>query len=539
MGVYRRLLFKDYINRANGAGAPQNWTAVDGTWDVLGRRTRLTATPTGRLRNTTARTQNTRLLYNWSVKSSANGLYGLHIFASATTGAGLGNSYLFDVDTTGGANNARLVRYNADVPTTLSTATVTQANNTEYYFLWDYNPSTGVHTIYGPTDMTTVGHPHQPDMATILTYTDASQLSTGDYYAFRATAVTPEFGRFRARYPDLEVTKFEVDHGLDRPSVCVLGIPRITTGAQTDVSMNDEIEGVLSDGTTETLDFDGRVERIEQRQGRGIDTDITHVFCRSYSSSLLQEEGAQPSTNQLLSAHMTDIVNRAIDTVHLSTNNISATVGNTTRDTSGKYVLDQLKDWMLEASYYMFQDGEKQLLITGTWGASGLTIDEADGRIVFIEQVEDTVDLVNRSITYFAGAVRQMDENATSQGSYGLRTKIIADPTIPSAGDATALNNYWLNNTNVSNATPRVLDIWCADYHELQPGQTLTLTIASLGISAVTYSCIAKSYSSDEPLLKFRLVQGNGVNRQMWNTVQKTTQIGGLAQGVLAYERTA
>ena len=121
---------------------------------------------------------------------------------------------------------------------------------------------------------------------------------------------------------------------------------------------------------------------------------------------------------------------------------------------------------------------------------------------------------------------------------HGLRGRVVVDPTIGTVAEATARANYWLNQYA---AKTKVLDLWCADYAELQPGQTLTLTINSLGISAATYSCIEKEHGTEGPypgLFRFRLVAGNGVERWDVNPEDRARMTSHRAQSTLAYERT-
>ncbi|MBU1449117.1 hypothetical protein KKF45_04725 [Patescibacteria group bacterium] len=506
----RRVLFKDYVYEdvGNANGQPYRWgkNINSANWVVavpsitgggnniiynLGIVGQIVApAERGTLRGTI--TQNLRLYYDYTIRyvgiAGVAGTTDFIFFASASTGEYLGNSYVYRCTPA----NSTLYESTGNVLTTLSDVANAHANDTNYAVEIDYNPFTGLFTI-------------KENGVTKISYTDTTPITSGNYIGFNATSVAEEtyLGLIRIRRPPEEtLMSSKVFHRLTK------GVSSFTfrvskpddVGTAVEWKQNDGVEIFLRDGTTDVLDFYGRVESVDDRGDTGA-VEISGTDWRS--------EGLNAEDNYSGTALISNIIKTLIRNKLrvLGDSGVKATIETpVARTLQSKYVYDAIVDLAQEAGYAIWQTPKGELAITDVFPASGVAMTGEE--IYSYHQDEDTVDMVTGVKVAYAGggSYTLEDQTAASYASYGRHEKVIVDKTIPDSTQAAARANYFINRYR---ALRKIVDVWCTDFHELYVGQTGTITLGQLGFSASEFVCTEKEYDfPDMPGFRFRLSIG-------------------------------
>lgn len=525
----RIVPFKDGFFEPDGT-TPDRWASNYGTYANFNigtvssvKKLRHTGTDggvvapadNGTLRGTIGQTQ--RLYFDYTINLGAPGGTCYFIFfASTNTGTYLGDSYAYYIT----ATDSYLYESTANVLTELAHTVQAHTPGVDYEIIIDYDPSTGVFTI-------------TENGATIVSYTDPSPLTGGSYIGINALN-------------DVDISAVRVRRPWEEDLVSLSVIQRLTKaistfnmkiqtadigegGTSAEWQNGDGIEIILHDGTTENLDFYGRVERITDSGDQG----NIEIQGSDWRSEGIVTENTYSSGANLISDIIRNIVVNKLQV--LRDGGIKATSETpVARTLQGKYAYNAIIELAQEAGYSVWQTPEGELKITDTYPASGITIigDEIAG----YKMIEESRDVVTSVKVGYAGggSYTYEDDTLAAFKKCGRHEKIIIDKSIPDATQAAARGNYWINRYG---AVVKVIDVWCTDFHELKIGETGTVTIGQLGITAQNFLCLEKEYDVPNGLgIRFRLqvTTGTPIERHHLNLGDKLGKVSTEMQQSLA-----
>ena len=477
----RRVLFRDWVKEADGSN-PSRWHQISGTWAaqsntiqvVTGAASRVAVGPAeqGAVCGTVA--QAGEMYFDVTMNLVTTGVSSIMyfiIFASASSGAYLGNSYLLAIDSA----KAYLYRSDSDALTELDNAVSAHADGTPYKYVIHYTPATGAWSV-------------TEDGTEILTATDHIY-ETGSYLGLRAEQVTARYSLVRARCPDVSaVSRITHDNAMTKE----VGEVRVYYGnensSSTDFLVGDGLEIVFGPEATEVVDFWGKIEKL-----RNCLEDVDELTAYDWRVELfkaeLQFSGSTSKIAQIMTGAMAAKC-RILTTGGVKDTSDAAAL----RDISGEPMMAGFKRLLSETGYYMSYDGTKELVISDTFGASGVTLVAAD--IAKAERVDDLVDNVNTAAIYFNGGVSSVGGSGADYQTYGRSEKILVDPQCPNATQAGARGTYL---TTRYAGSVQTYDIWCLN-GGIQPGETGTITMPYYGITAATFLCLEKHYDIPDGL---------------------------------------
>jgi hypothetical protein len=474
----RRVLFRDWVKEADGTN-PSRWVQNSGTWTVQSNTiqfnslvgTGVAVAPAEQTVLCATVAQDGEMYYDITMNpvdydtGDFEPVMAFVMFASASSGAYLGNSYVLAIE----SDTVYLYRSDANVLTLLDSQAATFSKNVPHDFVVHYTPSTGDWTV----DL---------DDVLVLEATDDTY-TTGDYLGLRAEYVQGRFSLIRARCPDMEtVSRITVSSGMTKS----VGEAHVYYGQEGDSAtsfvVGDGIEIVFEGVSSETVDFWGKVERL-------IDCleDTDEIVAYDWRVELLKAEAFQSTTTDKVSELITNMIGDKCRI--LTTGGVKETTDTAdTRNISGERLLAGFKRLALEVGYFITYDGEKELIISDTFTASGLTLTEDD--IIKAERVNDLVGEVNTVRTYHAGGVTTGGGSGAAYEAYGRSENIMVDSQCPNATQAAARATTITDRYSGDKPT---YDIW-STVDTLNPGDTGTISLDWFDVDAQTFLVLEKFY---------------------------------------------
>lgn len=466
--------------------------------------------------------------------------WGFYFYSSSTAGSHYGNGYLVRVEMTYDdielewTSTLRVYKVQANVIAEIGTGTDISVEEQAYEYIdWKitYDPTTGAIKVYTRTWAVDASY------TLVKTATDTSPITSGSYIAFRAYYLDMGYAFVAVRRPDSygQLTSSPPDVLHKMGNYCdtlAMNVHLDSTTGTTEWTVGDQIEVILEgpDGDEDVGDFDGRVDKITVSENNF----NARIEATDWRGEALKAEGLFPSASMKVSDIMRYII--ANNLTVLKNGRVKATADAAqTRDLKGKYAMEALWGLCMEKGYSMWQSFWRGFYITNSWNASGKTINNTDDKYILSEYIEDGRGMVNKIIVYWGagGGTRTAEDDAGSQGTYGVQSGVMIDPTIPAAGNISDLA------TNVLNALAgnyKTVDVWYAGYEDLQVGDTVTLTIAPLKISAASGLVIEKAYGPGVSGFRFRCVVSPYFRDLQTDVKQVVARIGMKAQNSLAYQ---
>ena len=483
----RRVLFRDWVKETD-ATSPCRWKQNSGTWTAQSNTIQIVAgagngvavapAEVGAVCGTVA--QAGEMYFDVTMNLTATGgapiMYFI-IFASASAGNYLGNSYLLVIDPT----KVYLYRSDANALTKLVDAAAAHADGTPYKYVIHYIPSTGAWSV-------------TEDGVEVLTATD-NTYTTGSYLGLRAEAITARYSLIRARCPNISaVSRITNSNSMTKATGEAHVYYANEDASSTDFSVGDGLEIAFGPDATEVVDFWGKVEKLHNCL-----EDIDELVAFDWRVEFLKAEMSFTGMDKV-----SGILNAAIGAKCrvVTTGGVKATgdPDNVWRSTTGEGLMTAAKKLAQEAGYFMSYDGTKEFLFTDTPVASGVTLVAAD--IAKAERVNDLVDEVNTVGTYYNGGVTTSGGSGASYEAYGRSEKVLADTSCPNSTQANARASYF---TARYGGDVAVYDIWCFN-GGINPGETGIITMPYYGITAATFLCLEKSYDIPDGLgFRYRL----------------------------------
>jgi len=504
--IIRRVELRDYFIESDNGAPTAQWTAVDGTWAIASRKLNHAGggpppTADGTVYKTVAWAQGEKLCYDIKMEPTVLGAdwsFGLIIQADAIAGRYLGNSYVLELT----AAATKIQESAANSLTQLGTVANAHTTGETYRFEVIFDPSLGTFTVYEDVDLADA----RPEATTgALTCTDSAGVLTGNQrIGLFCVNCTVDFELFQVHRPACETVvdgtvryskflnkrpaSFEMDIGLD------------DDGSTLEFDLNDDVEIIIEDGTLQYRELFARVEKFERDPVGG----TAHMMGRDISRELTTVEAVKTiGAPAALSTHITGIVD---DNCSLCTSlDVKAGGGNYEGDYKQRSAWSQMTSLCRQLGYGMWVKPTGEVMATDTYVASGITIDNDDDVVLFAREETDMFDLCNTMRVVGSGAVTEARTDATSQGTYGKRGGpypggVIVDRRIAAAGNAQAEGDFWITNYK---DPCRIVTVDCADFHELNVGETCTLNLDNLGIVALPALVTEKHYDDRNPWLTF------------------------------------
>jgi hypothetical protein len=461
--------------------------------------------------------------------TQAGYMWGFYFESDAFVGAHYGNGYLVVIEDNGaGGKQINIYEVAANVLTSRATGAVTCAQGTTYDLKVTYNPSTGViATFYRAY---TVGGTE--DWITGPTWTDASPKSDGTWFALKCEGADIDWSRTRARRAACQylIDWASAIHTMSTGTGTFKFAVMCDTTGVTEFDINDGIEIELEDSAGQLYeDLDGCVENVD------FDTEsqLATVSGRDWRGEGLRTEGAYAGG----AAKNSDIIAAIVSTLQiLKEGNVKASAdAAAARTLAGKYALDQIRDLCLEVGYSDWQTFWRHWNITNTYPASGVAIVEGTDYIHGAHWVKSGgMDAANELIVYYTGGARTSYADTVAQAAFGVRQRIVIDPTIPDLAHANLLAGNLVARLGQNY---RTVDYYDLGHHGLQVGQTITLTIGSLGIAATTALITEKEYGPNIPGIRFRVVLSGTIEvERLDSVVRMLGRTGTKTNAALAYE---
>lgn len=436
------------------------------------------------------------------VDTDAGWACGLIFQADAAAGKYLGNSRVLLID----ADETTLYPSAANVlGAGIGTSATAHAAGNTYRLEIEYNPSTGVFTVWEDANL----NDDRPDPTTVsmLAETDVAPLSGNGQLGVFCDDCDCEFTFYQVQRPDSnEIVDGSVSFSKfisKRPSVA-----RFAVAVDDDKSITQEFqehnafELVIEDSSIRYREFFGLIEKT--------DWDTTTGLLLLEGRDTLQQmvvNEADHTTGGAVqqSAQIENIFNGNTD--DLPTIDVKTAGDNYENDYEGRTVWEVVGSLARQLGHGIWQDKERKVKITDAYQASGITIDNDDDDVLDAQEIKDIYDLCNTAHVYHSVG-DDLQTDGGSQGTYGKRggplygaTRV--DQEIAAAGQAQDEGDFWINHYK---DPVQALYIQVADYHELDIGQTVTLNIDHLGLAAASALVVEKHYEDGKPYFTFHCV---------------------------------
>ena len=446
----------------------------------------------------------------------------MYFYIDNTAGAHYGNGYVVKVIEAAGVIYIKIYKIAANVLTEKASASITFVQGTTYLFRIEYDPATGKIEVFQAG-------------VTKVNWTDPAPLAGGSYVALRANLVDVEYNKVRARRPADSpplITEPHICHMINQPSTWKAQF-KLDSGAAgaTEWLVNDGFELELYDSITDAYleEFDGRVNDVKVDTHRGV-AELTGTDWRG---QCLKTEAVYAGGAKIVSDIMKDIIHDNL-TVLREGSVKASTDAPAARVLGGQYVQDKLYQLCIEAKFSMWQTFWRAFMITDVYPASGVTINDATDDVIDSEWVQEGGEMINQLSLYYGAAFTPTSSyDGGSQALYDKTGKVVVDPTIPDAAHA-ALYIAGLMSKTLGNE--KMIDIWEATYPQLQIGDQVTLTLATLGLAAANGIVIEKEHGPDVPGMRFRVILMTNWTKEKATYHSKVAEAGSRGQGALAFQ---
>jgi len=524
MKVYR-VLMKDSYYEDDGASAAR-WTEDAGAASISISSNKHRFAGGGgtncRAHWTLVVNQESKLEYyfkcvQYDANTVANWLFGMYIFASSSAGAHYGNSYLIAIEDDG-ASGVQINIYEsaANVLTSRATQGITFVQGTTYEFKVEYDPDTGKIEVY-------------QDGTSKVSWTDSSALSSGSYVALRADGINIDYDRVRCRRPAHNPIVPVIPHVIQRMNE---GISTFKFTCLKD--SNGECEYETGDGVEmtwgdDTEEFDGVVEDVEVVMERG----LCQVSGRDWRAEGARGKGEYSAGSNIVSDVMKDIIDNHFTTLQSGfvDGTTDSAVARTIKAQSAYHTLVKLAD---EVEYSLWQTYWRKFYIGNTYPSSGYTIDYSSDPVLRARWVKEGQDLINDIKIYYSGGSSVTDTDTGSRDTYGKRSQIIVDPTIPDSAHASSMATNILNRHS---SNTKMVDIWVFKYWDLKIGDQVTVTVSHLNLSSVNGVVMEKEFGGPVTGIRFRIcLSATPYVRRSSNIHAIVGQIGDMARDSLGYQ---
>lgn len=504
-GLYKSIWF-DNLYYSNSGTVP-NWKENSGTWSIASKTlyqanaaVQAVIVPADTGGNAIrSLTQDRKTIYEWRQKlvdsAGAAERGGLIWCADAATGDYLGNSYVFEQT----AGSEAIYRSTADVlGAALDSGVVGVTLGTWYYYRLVWDPDVDTIVVYRDTTY--------PATTEILSASDSS-LSSNPYAGLWTDDSEAYFDEidwhfdYESDLLELEVVRCATYGG----GFCRFSVPQAPAGTLTKYTQGEWIRVITGDFTTEDKDFLGRIIKISQVSDSGTEdvlgreNEVEIVAAEFHAFELRDLEvrrdgsGGAKSFAGIAGDYLTDAsFVSAVSTLG---------PGNTKNPvTKGRYAFDLLRQLALENGCRMVGSAQGEFAMDTSHPSSGETFDDDDIRT--INELEDGYSVMNRLRSYTVdGADGQaMQENTTLQRSAGygpaagVRTQILADGALTSTAGGGDADDLATNVLGRYGTAPKFYEAWIYGGHNVEPGETVTITYGPRDLTAISMIVMLKRY---------------------------------------------
>jgi len=511
----RRVILQDFFHESDNTSPTRNWTGLSiigtGDWNILSRTLWYQKDAPGEAGTaywTDAYVQSERVRYQVKINikhTNAGFMCGLIFQADANAGAYLGNSRVLLLS----ATHVTLYPCAGDtLGAAISSTAHTHSAVNDYRIMIDYDPATGVFEIFEDDAM----YDGRPDPTTSrATGTDPSPLTGNNRVGVFAHDCNCEFTLFQVQRPDSDMI---VDGSVSyhkyvskRPMTFAFAVAIDDDKSMTrEFQRNDDVEIIIEDGTVAYRECYGRIEWEEWDTARG---SCKFTGRDPFQQLLVQEavynsggvKDNQEKIQAILSAHSDDLPGIDVKAGGNDYENVYY----------GRSSWDVISSLARQAGYGMWFSKDREVMVTDSYPASGVTIDSDTDPVFDACVIEDIYDLCNDNRLYSTGNV-QTQADATSKATYGKRGGPLAggsgvDLHITADAQGAEEGQFWVDM--YKDPVQAVL-VRVADYHELDVGMTLTLNIDQLGLTGATALCVEKHYMDGSPWFTFHCVIYSG-----------------------------
>ena len=494
--MIRKVLFKDSFWEVTNT-SPDNWTQDVGTWKVGSQGNAYvnsnSALGIKTMHPTTAIPQNEHVLLDmmFSVNNTCatNWYVGMVGYASTSSGTYYGNSYYVKCTPT----ETYLYSSAANELTEVTHVSATHNTTTNYYVTLEIDETNKNLLVYEST----TGY---DSTVAIIDVDVTTALASGDYMALYSYGVyNSYFSKVRARCPN-DMTFTDQPHvfqSLGRETSFLEASVMLNSDGTVPIAVGDMVEVTISDGTTITEEFDGRVQKVTS----DLESYSADIYVQDFRCEGLQNEASYNSTSADAQTAMIGIIDANMTWLKGGGVKMASDAA-VARAYEGKYALEQLYDISLEVDFYMWSTFWRKFPITNIFPDPSITIDDSDP-IMKAKYVEDGNNVYNIADVYWGSSLAEVnDTSGVSQAVYGKKSNLHVDPTITNATVAAGIASTLM--TRYATLSKQV-DIWVGDYHELMIGDKVTVTLAGLSMDAVTGIVIEKEYGGNMVCIRFRV----------------------------------